>query len=98
MSVLEVAQIVIKDGEAAQFEEAFAQAIEYVRGASGHISSSLNQTLDSPGRYVFLVVWETLADHVDNFANSPQFTAFGELIGDFFAAPPEVTHFSEIGA
>ena len=44
------------------------------------------------GRYVFLVTWRELADHVERFASSPASQDFGARIGPFLLAAPEVSH------
>ena len=36
--------------------------------------------------------WETLENHTVDFRGSEDFTAWRGLVGQYFAAPPEVEH------
>ena len=96
MSVLELARIFVKDGSQEEFETAFTQAHGYVQAAEGHESSELVKSTSSDTEYVFLVRWRHLADHIDSFLPSPEFAAFGGLIGPYFAAEPAVDHFQTV--
>lgn len=95
MSVLEVAQLSIKDGSGAEFESAFSEAKLLIESAPGHIESSLTRAT-STGEYVLLVWWRTLEDHVERFVASPEFAKFQDLIGEYLAGEPTVKHFQEI--
>jgi heme-degrading monooxygenase HmoA len=95
LSVLEVAQLSIKDGSGAAFESAFSEAKLLIESASGHVASSLTQST-ATGEYVLLVWWRTLEDHVEKFVSSPDFAKFQNLIGEYLAGEPTVKHFQEI--
>ena len=45
-----------------------------------------------PARYRLFVTWETLENHTVDFRGSENFTEWRGLVGQFFAAPPEVEH------
>lgn len=97
MAVVEIARISVRPEAKAAFEAAFPEAHELVRAAPGHLSSVLSRSIEGSG-YVFLVHWNSLADHVEHFAVSAEFQRFGGLIAPYFASDPDVEHFQELGA
>ena len=42
--------------------------------------------------YRLLVEWQTVEDHMIGFRNSADFQTWRGLVGEYFAAPPVVTH------
>jgi hypothetical protein len=42
------------------------------------------------------VQWETLENHTVDFRGSTDFQEWRKLVGDCFAAPPEVEHVTEV--
>jgi len=94
--VLEVAKISVRPDRTSAFEEAFADAHHYVENAEGYIASQLSRTVGVDNQYVFLVWWRSLADHVETFVASMDFTKFDALVGPHFEIPPVVTHFQEV--
>lgn len=91
--VLEHALITVRPGTASQFEAALSRASRIIAASPGFISLTLDRGVESPDRYLLLVEWETLEDHVTHFRESPAFLEWRALIGPFFESPPEVDHF-----
>lgn len=92
--ILERAAITVRDGDQEAFESAFATARQLLEGAAGCQSVQLVRGIETPTSYLLLVVWRRLEDHMEGFRNSPAFTQWRELVGPFFATPPDVEHFS----
>ena len=90
--VLEIAQIDVKPGMAAQFEAGVANAVPVFRRAKGCKGLELQRCVEKPGRYRLFVRWETLENHTVDFRGSADFLEWRKLVGDFFASPPEVEH------
>ena len=90
--ILEIAQIAVKAGMEAEFEAGVAEAVPLFRRARGCLSMALVRSVEFPGRYRLLVEWETLENHTVDFRGSEDFTAWRALVGQYFAAPPEVEH------
>jgi heme-degrading monooxygenase HmoA len=88
----EVARILIKPGMGAQFEQGFAQALSLFKHAHGCHGARLERSVEDPLRYLVVVGWETLEDHVVGFRNSEDYGRWRDLVGGFFAAPPSVDH------
>lgn len=92
--ILELADIRIRPGENAAFEEAIARGlttvIAHTKGYQGH---KVNRGIESSERYVLQIFWDTLEDHTVGFRQSEAFTQWRAIVGPFFAAPPVVEHF-----
>ena len=60
--------------------------------APGRLGVELHKSIEKPSRYRLMAKWDTLENHTDNFRGSEDFTAWRGLVGQYFAAPPEVEH------
>jgi heme-degrading monooxygenase HmoA len=94
--VLEHAIIDVKPGTAEQFEEALARARPIIAACHGFISLGLHRGVETPDRFVLLVEWETLDDHVVGFRQSDAFVQWRALIGPYFESPPVVDHLAAV--
>ncbi len=94
--VLEHAPLSVVPGREAEFEAAFDEARHHLAGAPGFRSLRLSRCVEDPSSYLLLVEWDTLADHVDGFRNSPAFTAWRELVAPFWEPLPTVRHFDDL--
>jgi heme-degrading monooxygenase HmoA len=90
--ILEIAQIDIKEGRAAEFEAAVQQARPIFERAKGCAAFSLERSIETPLRYRLLVRWHTLENHIVDFQKSPDFLEWRKLVKDCFAAIPMVEH------
>ncbi|MGC2638972.1 MAG: antibiotic biosynthesis monooxygenase [Acidobacteriaceae bacterium] len=94
--ILEVAQLQVRSGEEAEFEAAMRKAAPVIAGAAGYIAHELRRCVETPGRYLLLLRWETLEAHTVGFRGSPAFAEWRALIGPFFAAQPVVEHYEGV--
>lgn len=90
--VREVAQIDVLAGTQDRFEAAFREAKPLFERAAGCHGARLYHSVEHPQRYWLVVEWETVEHHTVQFRGSPDFARWRELVGDFFAAPPQVEH------
>ena len=92
--ILELADIRIKPGQQAEFEEAIARGLKTVISqAKGFQGANVNKGIESPDRFVLQIFWDTLEDHTIGFRESPLFIEWRAIVGPFFASPPVVEHF-----
>jgi heme-degrading monooxygenase HmoA len=91
--VLEHAVITIRPGTVAEFEADLMEARSVIARAHGFISLAVHRGVESPERFVLLVEWETLDDHMVGFRESEAFAQWRALIGPYFASPPVVDHY-----
>lgn len=93
--ILEVADIRIQPGQQAAFEAAVDHGIQTVIvEAKGFIGYELQHGIESPERYLLMIHWDKLENHTVDFRGSPAFTRWREIVGPFFAQPPQVEHFN----
>jgi len=90
--VLEIAQVTVKPGMEAEFEAGVAKAAPVFKRAKGCTAMELQRSIEKPSRYRLFVTWETLENHTVDFRGSENFAEWRGLVGQYFAAPPEVEH------
>jgi heme-degrading monooxygenase HmoA len=91
--ILEQAIFRIKTGSEQDFEAAMEQAKEVIAQAGGFRSLKLLRGIEEASTYLLLNEWDTVGDHMQGFRESELFVRWRELIGEYFASPPEVTHY-----
>ncbi len=92
--ILEHADIRIDPAQAGAFEEAIERgARTVISNAKGFQGFKVNRSIESPGRYLLTIHWDTLEDHTVGFRESSAFAEWRAIVGQFFAAPPVVEHF-----
>ena len=92
--ILELADIRIRPGENAAFEEAIQRGLQTVLSqAKGFQDYKVNKGIENSERYLLQVFWDTLEDHTVGFRESEAFTQWRAIVGPYFAAPPVVEHF-----
>ena len=92
--VLEVALLDVTDSEG--FAAGYLEARSFPAGADGCRSVRMTHGIESPQRFVLLIEWDSVEAHED-FRRSEQFQAWRAKIGPFFAQPPLVEHFTDVG-
>ncbi|MDQ1295722.1 MAG: hypothetical protein QG608_3609 [Actinomycetota bacterium] len=93
--ILERAQIDLVPGSEQEFESALDRARAVLEEARGFRSLRVARGIENPSRYLLLIEWETIEDHMVGFRESDLFVRWRQLIGPYFAAPPLVEHFAE---
>ena len=93
--ILEIADIRIRPGQQAAFDEAIQRGLTTVATrAQGMRGFKVNKGIESPERYVLQIFWDTLEAHTVGFRESPLFAEWRAIVGPFFAQPPLVEHFT----
>lgn len=96
--ILEHADIRIDPASTAAFEEAILRgASTVIAHARGFRGFKVNRSIESPGRYVLMIYWDTLEDHTVGFRQSPAFAEWRGIVGPFFLQPPVVEHLELVG-
>lgn len=96
--IIEIAEIRVREGCEAAFEQKVAEAEPLFRRAPGCLSMALRKMVEEPCRYQLVVGWRTIEDHTEGFQKSEDFPRWRALVGDFFAGPPTVSHWRDDGA
>ncbi len=92
--ILEVVIIQIKAGQEAAFETAFTEASKILASSKGYIGHELRRCIETPGRYLNLVRWESVDDHMVGFRGSPQFQEYRALVSPFYESPTQMEHYT----
>ncbi|MFJ9562276.1 antibiotic biosynthesis monooxygenase family protein [Streptomyces fuscichromogenes] len=95
--VVEHAELAVEEGREAEFEEVFAKARAVLADADGFRWAELLRCVERPGTFLLLVGWESVEAHTVGFRESERFARWRALVGPFFAAPPAVEHYRELG-
>jgi heme-degrading monooxygenase HmoA len=96
--ILEHADIRIDPDRAAEFEAAILRgANAVIAQAKGFQGFKVNRSIESPGRYVLMIYWDTLEDHTVGFRQSAAFADWRAIVGTFFTQPPVVEHLELVG-
>ena len=94
--VLELADFAILPGQEDDFIAAYGEAVTILGSSPGFRSARMTRGIESPSRFVLLVEWESLDDHVVGFRESDRFTRWRAAIGRFFDGAPQVEHFADV--
>jgi quinol monooxygenase YgiN len=94
--ISEIAQISIKSGQESEFEAGVAKAVPLFLRAKGCHGIRLERSIEHPNRYLLVVAWDTVDDHMVTFRSSGDFQEWRRLVGHCFEKPPEVQHTREI--
>ena len=96
--ILEHADIRIDPARAADFEAAILHGVQTVISqAKGFRGFKVNRSIESPGRYLLMIYWDTMEDHTVGFRGSDSFTQWRAIVGPFFVQPPVVEHLELVG-
>ena len=94
--ITEIAQIDVKPGMEAEFEQGVKNAAPVFQRAKGCHGLELARSVEKPSRYRLLVKWETVENHTADFRGSPDFQEWRKHVAHCFAAPPEVEHVNSV--
>jgi heme-degrading monooxygenase HmoA len=94
--VLEAAILNVRPGSENEFEQAFDGARPIIASMRGHISHRLQKCMETTGRYLLLVEWESLEDHTVGFRESGEYSEWRKRLHHFYEPFPVVEHYSEL--
>jgi len=94
--ILEAAVLNVRDGESADFEVAFDEAKAIIAASPGFDSLRLLRCLETTHRYLLLVEWASLEDHVVGFRESEPFQEWRRLLHHFYEPFPVVEHYEPL--
>jgi heme-degrading monooxygenase HmoA len=93
--VLEVALFEVTDPD--RFESAYRGIRHVLSGADGCRSVRMTRGIESANRFVLLVEWDSVEAHERNFRQTDRFPSWRAAISPYFAGPPTVEHFFDVG-
>lgn len=94
--ILEVAVLDVKPGQESAFETAFETAQGILSRREGYVSHQLQRCLEQKNRYILLVYWRRLEDHILGFRESAEYQQWRTLLHHFYAPFPTVQHYVSV--
>ncbi|GKV65750.1 MULTISPECIES: antibiotic biosynthesis monooxygenase family protein [Sporosarcina] len=94
--ILEGAMLQVKEGMEKEFEEAFREASTIISSRIGYISHELQRCMETEGKYLLLVRWESIEDHTIGFRQSAEYKEWKSLLHHFYDPFPVVEHFQTV--
>jgi heme-degrading monooxygenase HmoA len=94
--ITEVAVLNIKEDQNKLFETAFDEAQRIISSMNGYIEHELLKCLQTDDKYLLIVRWQTLEDHIKGFRNSDQYNEWKKLLHHFYEPFPNVEHYKKI--
>ncbi len=91
--ILEHALLNVKPEQSSAFEAAFTKARALIAASPGFQKIEVRACIEAKGRYLLLVWWDTLEDHIIGFRQSARYAEWKALLHHFYEPFPEVTHF-----
>ncbi|WP_059173378.1 antibiotic biosynthesis monooxygenase [Bacillus sp. FJAT-27445] len=94
--IVEAVMLQVKRGMESEYEEAFRRASKIISSMKGYISHELQRCLETQGKYLLLVQWETLEDHTVGFRHSSEYQEWKKELHHFYDPFPTVEHFEMV--
>jgi heme-degrading monooxygenase HmoA len=91
--VLETAILDVRPGQEKDFETTFAEAKSIIAAAKGFLGLELRHCVEHQNRYLLLVRWATLDDHLVGFREGPGYPRWKALLHHFYDPHPTVEHY-----
>ncbi len=93
--VTELADFAIDTDRGDEFFTAY-RGVRHLLIDAGARDVRMTRSVESPGRFVLLVQWDSVEQH-QQFRAGPGLAPWRAAIGPFFTADPQVEHFTDVG-
>ena len=70
-----------------------AEARPLIAASPGFRSIEVRRCIETAGRYLLLVGWDSVADHEAGFRRSPRYAEWRRLLHHFYDPMPVVEHY-----
>ena len=94
--ITEIVSLYIKNNENDLFEKAFAEASEIIASMNGCIKQELQKCIEVGNKYILLVEWNSIDDHVNGFKTHKKYEEWKNLLHHFYEPFPTVEHYIKI--
>ena len=94
--ILEVAVLDVRPGQEESFQQDFQRAQRLIQSMEGYCSHELQRSIERRSRFILLVRWETLEDHIEGFRNSPEYQEWKILLHHYYDPFPDVEHYESV--
>lgn len=94
--MLELTTLTVRREQADSFECSLLAALELLRSAAGCLRADALRSHEDPSRYLLMVRWRSIDDHMVGFREGDDFASFRAMLVPFYAGQPSMEHFVEI--
>jgi len=94
--VLEVTAITVRPEECNAFESRFRRASGILARAPGYLRHELHKCVETDGKYLMLVQWQSISHHSAGFRRSPAYARWREQLDPLLDAEPQTEHYVSI--
>jgi heme-degrading monooxygenase HmoA len=94
--IREHALLDVRQGQEESFERAFGAAKAIIASMPGFRSLTLDRGIEQPSRYLLLVEWDHIEDHIDGFRRSTEYEQWRQLLHHFYDPFPVVEHYEPV--
>jgi heme-degrading monooxygenase HmoA len=92
--ITEHAILQVKAGLEQEFEQAMRKAAPLISASDGFRDLQVLPCLESPGRYLLLVRWDSVEAHEVGFRGSQRYLEWKALLHHFYEPFPVVQHYA----
>lgn len=93
--ILEMAVLDVKPGQSEAFEQAMKKARPLIEVTEGFRKIEVRPSIETQGRYLLLVWWDSLEAHTTGFRQSNRYEKWRAALHHFYQPFPTVEHFEE---
>jgi heme-degrading monooxygenase HmoA len=93
--IVEMAVLNVIPGEEHAFEKTILEAEPLIAATQGFGSISVRRCIETPNRYLLLVTWRNIEDHITGFRRSDRYEEWRKLLHHFYDPFPTVEHYEE---
>ena len=94
--ITEIVLLYTREKESDLFEKAFREAQKIIARMKGYLGHELQKCVEKENKYVLIVRWNTIEDHMEGFRNSDEYKEWKGLLHHFYDPFPVVEHFKKI--
>ena len=79
--IVEIADFRAGAERMAEFEDVMRELVPVISSTPGYLGHTVQRSMETPGRYVLVVRWETLDSHMVSFRESDRFATWRDRLG-----------------
>ena len=94
--ITEIVLLYTRKKENDLFEVAFGEAQKMISEMEGYLGHELQKCMEKENKYVLIVRWKTIEDHMERFRKSEAYKEWKKLLHHFYDPFPVVEHYKKI--
>ncbi len=94
--ITELAILHTRKDENRLFEDAFRKAQKIISKMNGYIEHELQKCIEEENKYILIVKWNCIEDHVEGFRKHKQYAEWKKLLHHFYDPFPVVEHYKKV--